>query len=443
MKSMNHLFLLFITHNIFQTYAFGYCNSVSSYYDCDKRRREFLNILILSSSVIITNPLIANSAERGDTIQHTYSTIHDPQLRDYINKALPNWQGTSLPGPLSLSDTCKLLTKSSSKQSFNMARWPDPILRIPSSNIPISIFQNKKQLEQLYLVATALRNTAREEGAVGLAAQQCGIDASLIFIDNINNDKGIFLVNPRIIKRSPESEMLVWTEECLVLPPQFRATLLRDAEVSIEYEALELESCGVTKQITLKGELARCCQHEMDHDRGVLITDHVPLDELLSIDGNHFMADVEDSDGLHSERMKAAYSRYVSESSLLPSSQRMVALATEDRFGFHRRVQRIDNMQPLFIKPVNAMEEGKSDGTRTIPKKATMVPNSSSTMSIECDDKCLDERKRIIQERRQMMQQSRINTRRADVLELSKQRASMYKADYKGLPPQACQGFCP
>ena len=435
--------MLIIHNNIFQTYAFGYCNSVtSSYYDCDKQRREFLNILI-SSSAVITNPLIANSAER---VQQTYSSIHDPQLREYTNKLLPNWQGTSL-SRLSLSDAYKLLTKPSSKQSFNMGRWPDLTLRTPSSNIPLSIFQNEKQLEELYLVATALRNTAREEGAVGLAAQQCGIDASLIFIDNVNNKEGIFLVNPRIIQRSPESEMLVWTEECLVLPPQFRATLLRDAKVTIEYESLELESCGViTKQITLNGELARCCQHEMDHDRGVLITDHVPLDELLAIDGNNFMAEIEDSDGKHSKRMEASYSRYVSESSLLPSNQRMVALATEDRFGFHNRVHRMDdNMQPWFIEPVNAMEEGERDDTPVSlsPKETTIVPNSSSTISLECDDKCLEERKRIIQERRQMMQQSRSNTRRADVLELSRQRASMYKADFKGLNPQACQGFCP
>jgi len=436
------LLLLITHHTIFQTYAFGYCNDVSSsYYDCDKQRREFLNILI-SSSAVITNPLIANSAER---VQQTYSSIHDPKLRNYSNKALPNWQGTSL-SRLSLSDAYELLTKASSKQSFNMARWPDPILRIPSSNVPLSIFQNEKQLEELYLVATALKNTAREEGAVGLAAQQCGIDASLIFIDNINNKKGTFLVNPRIINRSPESEMLVWTEECLVLPPQFRAILLRDAKVTIEYESLELESCGITKQITLNRELARCCQHEMDHDRGVLITDHVPLDELLSIEGNNVMASIEDCDGLHSERMKAAYSRYVSESSLLPSNQRMIALATEDRLGFHNRVHRMDdNMQPWFIEPVNAMEEGERDDTPVSlsPKEATIVPNSSSTISPECDSECLEERKRIIQERRQMMQQSRSNTRRADVLELSKQRASMYKADYKGLNPQACQGFCP
>ena len=101
-------------------------------------------------------------------------------------------------------------------------------------------------------------------------------------------------------------------------------------------------------------------------------------------------------------------------------------------------------MPPWFIEPANAMEEGERDGNPVSlsPKETTMVP-SSSTTSLECDDKCLEERKRIIQEGRQMMQQSRSNTRRADVLELSKQRASMYGSDYKGLNPQVCQGFCP
>ena len=106
--------------------------------------------------------------------------------------------------------------------------------------------------------------------------------------------------------------MIVWTEQCLVLPPEFRATLLRDAEVTVEFESLD----GITKHIKLKGEYARCVQHEMDHDRGVLIVDHVSLDELLVIDGKKFMADIENSDGLHSRRMQQAYSRELSESSL-------------------------------------------------------------------------------------------------------------------------------
>ena len=123
--------------------------------------------------------------------------------------------------------------------------------------------------------------------------------------------------------------MLVWTEGCLVLPPEFRATLLRDAEVTIEYESLELDDddgddniMGLTKQIRLRGELARCAQHEMDHDRGILIVDHVSLEELLlpsAVDDEkpHYnMADIENADGLHSMRMQRAYSRDVVDSSL-------------------------------------------------------------------------------------------------------------------------------
>ena len=482
---------------VHETYAF----SGNTLYD--EHRREFLNFLLTSAAV---NPFVANAyGEDGNHERHsTIKSIHDPQLRDYTNPMLPKWRGTSLPGPLSLSDANKQLM-ASSEPILNMGRWPDPILRQPSSPIPLSTFQKKQQLEQLQLVASALRNTARNEGAVGLAAQQCGIDASLIFIDNVSDnnrrvdrikdswlpkssigvfgqskwrssqrevsgegtsnddiffqqllpmqnnqpsdqDSGIFLVNPRIIQRSPESEMLVWTEECLVLPPEFRAILLRDAEVTIEYEVLDLEEssevCGITKQMTLKGELARCCQHEMQHDRGILIVDHVSLDELLSVNGNPFMAEIENADGLHSDRMQYAYSRDVSESSLLPVDENMVALAMEDRLKYHARVHHpVEQNHSWFAhltQPANAIElEAKttaSDNQRGNPPNVDK--NSSGYLSLE-------ERKRIIQERRAMMQQSRSNTRRADVLELSKQRASIYKTDYKGLSPQQCQGFCP
>lgn len=472
------LFLLAINITVNEVYAFSGSNIAY-----DEQRREFLSFLLTTSSVLTVNPLICDAK--------------DHHLRDYANPALPKWKGTSLPGPLSLSDTYKQI--SSSNPSLNMGRWPDPILRHKSSQIPMSIFKNEKRLEQLQLVAKALKNTARNEGAVGLAAQQLGINASLIFIDNIDNiklntnrvvgaknkdtalggvfgqskwrrryskissgegittddhlstvllnnqqskqDKGIFLVNPRIIHRSPESEMLVWTEECLVLPPQFRATLLRDADVTIEYETLELDTSldlmGVTKQITLQGELARCCQHEMDHDRGILIVDHVPLDELLSTDGSTFMADIEDADGLHLGRMQRAYSRYVSESSLLPRNQNMVSLAMDNRLGYHSRVTE-HNSPYWFVNPANAMDNVDS------PITPQSSPGSQKlTNSPDCDEKCLDDRKRIIQERRAMMQQSRSNTRRLDVLELSQQRALMYHTEYRGLSPQKCQGFCP
>ena len=367
----------------------------------------------------------------------TGATDHLRDHRDIIPPPVPpttdtDWRGTSLPGPLSLSEAGERLlppsvtgdSPSSPSSSdppppavlplLDMGRWPDPILRHPASRVPHSAFRDGGQLRRLASVARALRNTARREGAAGLAAQQCGVDASLIYIDGVanggatkesivvgNNDArdddgrrgkggigasfgdassiggalygegsdnhwrksrvgvsdggkdrarssgrparngsrrsrrgggdGIFLVNPRIIRRSRESDMLVWTEGCLVLPPEFSATLLRDAEVTIEYESLELDDddgddnniMGLTKQIRLRGELARCAQHEMDHDRGILIVDHVSLEELLlpCVDGGgkpryYNMADIENADGSHSRRMQRAYSRDVVDSSL-------------------------------------------------------------------------------------------------------------------------------
>lgn len=309
----------------------------------DDHRRKFVSILIPTVTSICT-PLQLKAEESRSHATQIFNGIYDPKLRSYLNLSLPTWQGTALPGPLTLSEACTQLIDNS-KPYFNMGKWPDPMLRHPASHVHADVFQNEIQREQLQLVAAALMNTARREEAVGLAAQQCGIDASLIYIDDVsgastksnsyrgkvlgegnynrrlinwfttrNNrqGKGIFLVNPRIIQRAPESKMIVWTEQCLVLPPEFRATLLRDAEVTVEFESLD----GITKHINLQGEYARCVQHEMDHDRGVLIVDHVSLDELLVVDGKKFMADIENSDGLHSRRMQQAYSRELSESSL-------------------------------------------------------------------------------------------------------------------------------
>jgi peptide deformylase len=534
-----------------------------SFLEVDNHRRAVL-ISLLSLQQLACQPTSAaaqSSNEKSSSTSVTISGIHDPQLQNYYNPLLPNWKGTALPGPLSLSEAYsqfillpslekkpstlsqdEVITTTTTTAVFPMGKWPDPILRKPASSIPHSIFQNKDQLNQLQLVATTLKNTARKEGAVGLAAQQCGIDASLIYIDGVttttsatspaltrrkkndqevmmstngmnenlagvfgqsnwrnskkqitgegvlvdddNNkrslqqrfdrsnttiqqqpqpkkDDGIFLVNPRIVHRSPESEMLVWTEECLVLPPEFKATLLRDAEVTIEYETLTTtcldndDGCGETKQITLRGELARCAQHEMDHDKGILITDHVGLDELLSIQGQTLMADVEDSDGLHANRMEQAYARQIYDSTLLPSSRthKNVDLAFGNRNDFLDKIEQVESGSLLdgnvrrswFVQPANAVESIKENSTPSTSVENTQSADRFAGAATSCDEACLEERKRRIQERRAMMQQSRSSTNRGDVLELSRQRALMYGTTYKGLSPSACAkpGFCP
>ena len=333
----------------------------------------------------------------------------------------------------SISESCEQAERTG---LLDFGRWPDPALRREASMVPRSVFDDSLKLEELATVARALRRTARKEGAVGLAAQQCGVDASILFIDHVKTTsskqqqlQGIVLVNPRIVRRSPETEMQVWTEECLVLPPKFRATLLRDKQVTIEYESLEsidgipYFADGLTKQITLTGELARCVQHEMDHSRGVLITDHVSLSEMLPA-----MASIENSDGRHEERTQRAYLRYTSESTLLPQSRTNVALADEDSAGFFRRI-----VQPVYAEDGSTSPPPVKSDDRIEPSR------------IDCDEDCMKERRRRIEERRAMMQQSRSNTSRGDVLKLSQQRALMYGTEFKGLQPKYCtqSGLCP
>jgi peptide deformylase len=335
----------------------------------------------------------------------------------------------------------------------------------------MSTFRDERDLRRLRRVAHALRNTAIREGAVGLAAQQCGLDISLIYIDGTSMGayddddddgspssrrttsrrarrggvrNGIFLANPRIVDRSSESDMLVWTEECLVLPPEFRATLLRDAEVIIEYESIIYDDlddapAGTTRRISLRGELARCAQHEIDHDMGILIVDHVSLDELLvGTNGATAMADIENWDGMHDVRMMRAYSRDVVVSSLD---------ATNDAGCLARRATRYNDRPHFFVPSANAMDrvERPSASAAHYPLRPTedrRNPSQAGTYA-PCDGDCQEERKRVVERRRAIMEQSRSSTSRADVLELSSQRSALYGTEFRGLSPRFYSRFRP
>jgi len=212
----------------------------------------------LISSITSASSLVSTQANAA--------TSKSAKKRAATNSVCREWivEGTNLPH-LSLFEALK----SYCIESFPimpMAQWPDPILRVSANAVEKDLFGTP----QLQVLAQALCNTCRDAGAVGLAAQQCGVDASLIFLED-QTKTGIILINPRFVHRSPEIEMRVWTEECLVLPPWFRATVLRDAAVIVEAENLE----GQTQHYLFKGELARAVQHECQHDQGILIIDHV------------------------------------------------------------------------------------------------------------------------------------------------------------------------
>jgi len=115
--------------------------------------------------------------------------------------------------------------------------------------------------------------TMREEGGVGLAAPQVGQLLRLIVVEYPQDDsqeeakkKLYVLVNPKIVKRSQETEMGL--EGCLSVPD-----IVGEVERALEIEVYSLNRSGKKAKFHAKGWLARIFQHEIDHLDGILFVD--------------------------------------------------------------------------------------------------------------------------------------------------------------------------
>jgi len=314
-------------------------------------RRIFLRKSLTSSALLFggttytstTPPALSQAAAAGAFVEDGASSAivlpEAPPIVQHPFRYSDEWTGTALP-LLSLEQALTSATVTASSPSklsspqdqssffcWPMGRWPDPILRRAADPVDTTSRQWLGRTAELQRACDILRQTAIANGAVGLAAQQCGVNARIVYVEldggniknkkrsNNNNNNYITMINPRIVNRSPETAMRVWREECLVLPPSFRATVLRDDWVDVVYDDISGSSDGTTSSITLpekmvrlRGETARALQHELDHDRGLLVTDHVSLEELES----DVMRAIERPG--HEERMARAYTRYFMDS---------------------------------------------------------------------------------------------------------------------------------
>lgn len=263
----------------------------------ERGRRHFVTLCSIglgSTLISLPNASIAEEdfdSRNGISIKHPY--MYTPQ-----------WTGSALPW-LSLREAVEIsITNDDGFQPdklprWPMGRWPDPILRRSADDVEDSLFGTVL----LKLACKLLQQTAVVEGAVGLAAQQCGVNARIVYLERKAKGSSVTLINPRIEARSAESDMRVWRENCLVLPPSFEATVLRDSWIDVSYN--DWTSSNVRRQIRLYGEEARAAQHELDHDRGILVTDLVSLEELE----NDAMRTIE-LPGRKS-RVSLAFTRYV------------------------------------------------------------------------------------------------------------------------------------
>lgn len=119
------------------------------------------------------------------------------------------------------------------------------------------------------LIATAnqMYKVMIEAGGIGLAANQVGLDISLIVLED--EGKPIILFNPTIIQQSKDSEYN--QEGCLSFPNVFRL-IKRPKDVAVKYRNIH----NKMEYAVFIGLSARALTHEVDHLRGKLFID---LDE--------------------------------------------------------------------------------------------------------------------------------------------------------------------
>jgi len=148
--------------------------------------------------------------------------------------------------------------------------YPDPVLRRGGQTVT-SFDQDLRQTAEAMMVAMY------EQGGVGLAAPQVGIEQKLLVL-NPSGDKAdradeLTLLNPRITRKKGRE----FGEEGCLSFPDIQAEVERWIKITIEYDDLD----GKQQTMAAEGWLARIIQHEIDHLEGVLFTDRLtPVDKL-------------------------------------------------------------------------------------------------------------------------------------------------------------------
>jgi len=152
-----------------------------------------------------------------------------------------------------------------------------PILQQPDPRLREQSVEVEKITPKIKKLADDLLETLYSVGnGVGLSAVQVGRLYRLFVCDvSAERNEPYVLINPEIISHNSETAKNV--EGCLSCRG-FEGLVERYTKVTVR--GLNLDG----KRITLKadGLLARCCQHEIDHLNGVIITDKaepVPPDE--------------------------------------------------------------------------------------------------------------------------------------------------------------------
>jgi len=145
-----------------------------------------------------------------------------------------------------------------------------PVLKMKSEKVEAAA------LAALDTFMKELVEVMKANNGIGIAAPQVGVLKQIIVINTklvggtLENE---IMINPVIVKQSHEKS--TDSEGCLSLPGKHYLVQRRD-EVFVSY----MTPAGKTRSQNLSEIDARCVQHEVDHLRGILMSDvGVPVED--------------------------------------------------------------------------------------------------------------------------------------------------------------------
>ncbi len=143
-------------------------------------------------------------------------------------------------------------------------------MKIRTKGIPCLHMESKpvkKVGKKILKLAQNMVNTMIKAQGVGIAAPQVGKNIQMCAIINHVEESIVFMINPKIIKVHGETS--IQEEGCLSCPGETRE-IERHDDVEVEYIGID----GEPRSERYFGIDARIIQHELDHLKGVLISDY-------------------------------------------------------------------------------------------------------------------------------------------------------------------------
>ena len=141
---------------------------------------------------------------------------------------------------------------------MNILKYPDDLLRVETKAV-------QTVTPELLNIANEMYKTMKEAGGIGLAANQVGLDISLIVLED--DGKPLVMFNPKIVLYSKETEIKY--EGCLSFSQRV-CKVKRSTSVKAKFRNIH----NKMEYREFSGLKARALAHELDHLSGVLVIDY-------------------------------------------------------------------------------------------------------------------------------------------------------------------------